>query len=59
MTMKITPHPNVAQRYILNLPNSFRRSDAQAITIVTLEAIRTKVLTVASGTFSLSAPCGQ
>ena len=36
-----------------------RISEAQAMTTVTLEAISTNVLTVASGTFSLSAPWGQ
>ena len=39
------------------LPQSFSFSDAHAMTIVTEEPIRTKVLNVAIGTFN--SPCGH
>ena len=43
----------------MNLPKLSIFRDAQDITIVTLEAISTNVLSVASGTFSNSQPWGQ
>ena len=42
-----------------NLPKSLRLSDAQAITIVTLDEISTTVLTVASGTLRIESPRGH
>ena len=49
----------VNPKYILNLPKSFSLSDAQLITIVTLEVIRNIVFKVAIGTFKISDPTGQ
>ena len=44
---------------ILNVPNCLRTSDAQAITIVTDDPIRTIVLKVAIGTLRIVSPFGQ
>ena len=42
-----------------NLLKSFNFNEAQLITIVTEDVIRNIVLSVASGTFNISAPTGQ
>ncbi len=45
--------------YILYFEKSFNLRDAQAMIIVTLEEIRTRVFTVASGTLSSEAQCAK
>jgi hypothetical protein len=45
--------------YIRNVPKRLRFNDAQAITMVTEDEIRTMVLNVASGTFRIVSPRGQ
>ena len=45
--------------YILYLGKSFSLRDAQAMTIETLDEIRTRVLTVASGTLSSADQCAN
>src|SRR5579871_2541166 len=59
MIRKPTPHRIVMPIYILYLPRSFFFKDAQLMTIVKLEMIRTMVLIVARGTFRNAAPCSQ
>ena len=55
MIKKINEHNRVIPIYILYLETSFSFRDAQAMTIETLEEMRTRVLTVASGTLSSEA----
>src|SRR5579863_2211871 len=59
MTRNPTPHRIVKPMYSLYFPKLFIFSDAQLITIVTLETISISVLSVASGTFRNSAPCSH
>ena len=53
------PHRNVSAMNNLNRAKFFACSDAHDITIVTLDAMSTIVLIVASGTFRMSAPCSH
>jgi hypothetical protein len=45
--------------YILYLGKAFSLREAQAMTIETLDEIRTRVLTVASGTLSSADQCAK
>ena len=55
ITIKRAEHSNVIPMYILYFEKSFNLREAQAITIDTLEEIRTIVFTVAIGTLSFDA----
>ena len=58
--MKPTAQRMVSPIQNRNLPKSLSLSDAQDITMVTEEKMRTRVLSVAKGTESpISRPCGQ
>ncbi len=58
-TRKSSASPIVSPRCMRNLPKFFIFSDAQAMTIVTDDVMRTTVLNAAIGTFSSSKPCGH
>src|SRR6266404_1781547 len=59
MTRKTAPHRMVRPMYNLYRPGFFIFSEAQLMTIVTLEIISTSVLIVASGMLRNSAPCSH
>ena len=58
-TRKNHANNNVIPAYNLYLLKSFNFNEAQLITIVTEDVIRNIVLSVARGTFNISAPTGQ
>ena len=59
VAMNTAPSSTVAPMYMRKAPNLLRISEAQAMTIVTLEPMRTAVLNAPIGMFRYSAPSGQ